>query len=269
MRIVLNGALGRMGRMVTEAAAAAGDEVVALLDNPGHPEAGRDVVTPWGPRPLLSDPTAITAAADVGIDFSAPAATVAFVAAMASKGVPVLCGTTGLSDAQIEELKAASREAPVLLAANTSIGVFALHEVAALARSILGPAYDVEIVEVHHRHKRDAPSGTALSLARRLGGETDAGRRGLEAPPYRVRAGRDGDCGPRPADEIGVLAVRGGEVVGDHTVHFLGPHDRLELTHRVMSRSALAEGALALARRLSGKAPGWYRRPDDLFRAPA
>ena len=120
---------------------------------------------------------------------------------------------------------------------------------------MLGPSYDVEIVEVHHRHKRDAPSGTAMTLAAALSGDE-----------LHVVTGREGQCGPRPPDELGVLAVRGGEVIGDHSVMFLGDHDRIEITHRASSRLGLAQGAIALARKLVGRAPGMYR-VADLFRA--
>ncbi len=248
MRIALNGALGRMGRMVQEAAYEAGDEVVALVERPDHPEAGRRVQTLWGEREVLGGPALICEPVDVGIDFSVPEAAVDFVEAMASRGIPVLCGTTGLSQAQMGRIRKAGIQAPVLWTSNTSLGVFCLHELCALARRILGPAYDVEVIEVHHRHKRDAPSGTALSLVRRL----------TEEAPARVVAGREGDAGPRRDDEIGVLAVRGGEVVGEHTVLFLGRHDRIEVTHRAASRRLFAEGAVALARRLLGRPAGVY-----------
>ncbi len=258
MRIALNGALGRMGRMVQEAAAEAGDEVVALVERPDHPQVGRVVQTPWGDREVLADPSQVPADVDAAIDFSAPDAAVAFVEALAPRGVPIVSGTTGLADAHLDRIRSAACQAPVLWTANTSLGVFCLHEVCALARRILGPAYDVEIVEVHHRHKRDAPSGTALSLARRLTEDTGE----------RVVAGRQGDLGPRTGAEVGVLAVRGGEVVGEHTVLFLGTHDRIEVTHRAASRRLFADGAVALARRLAGRGPGLYG-VHDVFRTAA
>ncbi len=254
MKIALNGALGRMGRMVQEAAAEAGDEVAALVERPDHPQAGGRVQTPWGEREVLSDPARVPAGVDVGMDFSAPDAAVAFVEALASRGVPVLSGTTGLTDAHVERIRTAASRAPVLWTTNTSLGVFCLHEVCALARRLLGPGYDVEVVEVHHRHKRDAPSGTALSLVRRL----------TEGTGERLVAGRQGDAGPRTGAEVGVHAVRGGEVVGEHTVLFLGRHDRLEVTHRAASRRLFADGAVALARRLIGQAPGLYGVRDVL-----
>ena len=257
MKLIVNGARGRMGRMVVEAAARAGDEVVALVDRADHPEAGLDIATPWGARTLLSDGAAAGVEADAAIDFSLPDVSVAFARAVAGRGIPIVCGTTGVSDAHLAALEDAAAGAPILWTANTSIGVFCLHELCAMAQAMLGPSYDVEIVEIHHRHKRDAPSGTALSLSRRLVGDR-----------LHVRASREGDCGPRAADELGVLAVRGGEVVGEHTVYFFGDHDRIELTHRATSRVIFAEGAVALARRLIGRGPGLLR-VEDVLRGPA
>ena len=256
MRLVVNGALGRMGRMVVEAAAARpGVTVVALIERPDHPQVGGLVPTPWGDQRLLCHPSE-AGPADVGIDFSTPDAAVAFAEAMGKKGVAVLSGTTGMSPRHLEALRHVCATVPVLWTPNTSLGVFCLHELAALAAKVLGPAYDVEIIEVHHRHKRDAPSGTAISLARRIGDESS------------IVACRQGETGPRPVGEIGVLAVRGGEVVGEHTVLFLGDHDRLEITHRASSRMLFAQGAVALAERLLGLGPGWYE-VKDLFLPPA
>jgi len=189
----------------------------------------------------------------VGIDFSSPDGAVEFTRVMAGRGVPVVSGTTGLSDSHRAALADASKGAAVLWAPNMSVGVYCLHELAALAQRMLGAAYDAEIVEVHHRHKRDAPSGTALSLGRRLA------EVGLE-----VVTGRDGDVGPRAPGELGILAVRGGEVVGEHTVMFLGDADRIEITHRASSRMVFAQGAVTLARRLVGRPAGLYR-VSDLF----
>lgn len=260
MRLVVNGARGRMGRMVLEAASTADDvQVVAIVEAPGHPEADTRVATPWGPMALRTSSDGLTNAVDAAIDFSMPQGAVGFIQAMARQGIPVVSGTTGLSPADLKAVAEAAEHAPVLWAANTSIGVFALHELAALARRLLGPSYDVEVVEVHHRHKRDAPSGTALSLAHRLA---------AEAPGLRQVTGREGECGPRKDEELGVLAVRGGEVVGDHTILFLGDHDRIEITHRAASRNAFAQGALMLAQRLIGRPPGLYAIADLLAPDP-
>lgn len=256
MRIAINGARGRMGRMLLEAAASEPDiDVGVLLESAGHPDAGHEVGSPWGPLVLHSDPAAADEV-DVGLDFSQPSGAVPFARALAVRGIPVVVGTTGLSAPELAALNEAASGAPILVASNTSLGVHCLHELSRLARAMLGPGYDVEIVEIHHRHKRDAPSGTAMSLAE-----------GLSGGALEIVTGREGPCGPRSPAEVGVLAVRGGEVIGDHTVHFLGAHDRIEITHRASSRLVLAQGALALARRLVGRAPGIYR-VEDLFRDP-
>jgi 4-hydroxy-tetrahydrodipicolinate reductase len=260
VRLVVNGARGRMGRMVLEAASTAQDvRVVAIVEAPGHPEADTRVATPWGPMVLRTSCAGLAGEVDAAIDFSIPQGAVAFIQAMAAQGIPVVSGTTGLSSADLKAVAAAAEHAPVLWAANTSIGVFALHELAAMARRLLGPSYDIEVVEVHHRHKRDAPSGTALSLARRLV---------EDVPRLRQVTGREGECGPRKDNELGVLAVRGGEVVGDHTVHFLGDHDRIEITHRAASRNAFAQGALMLAQRLIGRPAGMVAIADLLAPDP-
>lgn len=255
MKIAINGARGRMGRMVLEAAAGeTGVEVGALLETAGHPETGHEIPSPWGPLVLHTDPAAADEV-DVGIDFSHPSGAVPFARALALRGIPVVVGTTGLSAADMDALREAAAGAPILVASNTSVGVHCLHELSRMARAMLGPRYDVEIVEIHHRHKRDAPSGTAMTLAE-----------GLSDGSLNVVTGREGQCGPRGPAELGVLAVRGGEVIGDHTIHFLGDHDRIEITHRASSRLALAQGAIHLARRLVGRAPGMVR-VADLFTA--
>lgn len=252
MKIAINGALGRMGRMVLEVAASQPDlEVAALVDAPG--KAGEAIPTPWGPLAVLGAPEDV-GDVDVGIDFSVPEATVAFVRSLAGRGIPVVAGTTGLTPEQLDLLRKAASAAPVVSAPNTSLGVYCLHELAAMAQAILGPSYDVEILEVHHRHKRDAPSGTALSVASRLAG---AGLTPVLA--------RQGETGPRQPGEMGVMALRGGEVVGEHTVYFLGDHDRIEITHRATSRAVLAQGAIGLARRLVRQSPGFYG-PAELLR---
>ncbi len=260
IRLIVNGARGRMGRMVLEAASAMPEvKVIAIVEAPDHPDANLTITTPCGPLVLRTSCDGLTGLVDAAIDFSIPQGAIVFIQTMAEQGIPVVSGTTGLSSADHQKIAAAAKHAPVLWAANTSIGVFALHELAAMARRMLGPSYDIEVVEVHHRHKRDAPSGTAISLAQRLS----------ETPPkLRLVACREGECGPRKDEELGVLAVRGGEVVGDHTIHFLGDHDRIEITHRAASRNAFAQGALTLARRIIGRPAGLYTIADLLVANP-
>ncbi|MCC6217498.1 MAG: 4-hydroxy-tetrahydrodipicolinate reductase [Polyangiaceae bacterium] len=193
--------------------------------------------------------------ADVAIDFSAPGAVPRLAAAAASGGVALVSGTTGLPEAARAALERASARIPVLWAPNTSLGVQVLAELVTAAVRQLGEAFDVEIVEVHHGRKTDAPSGTALRLA-------EAAR--LARPALAERHGRSGAVGARGHDELGVLAVRGGDVIGDHTVHLLGAGERLELTHRATSRDVFALGALRAAEFVVGRPPALYTLRDLL-----
>ena len=191
---------------------------------------------------------------DVLIDFSAPAALQASLDRATSANVPILVGTTGLDDLAERRIAAAAEQVAVLRAANTSLGVALLADLVERAARALGPEWDVEIQELHHRKKADAPSGTALAL-----GEAVARGRGTEMEAER---GRDGTGLKRETGAIGFAALRGGTVVGDHDVLFLGPDERLVLSHRAESRAIFARGALAGARFLAGRAPGLYAMRD-------
>lgn len=255
LRVVLCGAGGRMGRMVIHVAQEVGDvEFVGLVERPGHEVVGKEIEVLGRKVRVSGDPhEGDWQGADVGIDFSQPEGAAAFASAMAESGVPVLVCTTGLGDSHLSALRAAAEEVPVLYAPNTSVGIYVLRRLAREARRILGPTYDIELVEVHHRHKKDAPSGTARALVEDL------------LPAHgTVVYGRQGQVGERSDREVGVFALRGGEAVGEHTVYFLGPWDRIELTHRAMSRALFAHGALMLARRLVRMEPGLYS-VDDLL----
>jgi 4-hydroxy-tetrahydrodipicolinate reductase len=193
--------------------------------------------------------------ADVVIDFSTASAVPGLMALAARQGVAVVSGTTNLDSAGKQALDKAAEKVPVLWAANMSMGIQLLAELVEYAVRRLGPSYDVEVVEIHHRRKVDAPSGTA----RRLVDAARAARSNLKSV-----AGREGEVGERRDDEIGVFGVRGGDVVGDHTVYLLGPGERIELTHRASSREVLAFGAIRAARFLHGKKPGLYTIADVL-----
>jgi len=197
-------------------------------------------------------------AADVWIDFSVPAATVANVNAAAAAGAAIVIGTTGLSAADKAEIATAAKTIPVVLAPNMSVGVNVMLKLVAEAARMLGAAYDVELVETHHRLKRDAPSGTALRLAEAV---AEASGRDLATT---ARYERHGDIGPRTAAEIGIQTLRGGDVFGDHTVFFLGQGDRIEITHRASSRDTFARGAVRAALWLSGKPAGLFDMRDVL-----
>lgn len=254
LRLAIAGITGRMGRAVAELALA--DPAITLTGGLIRPEreGASDLILPAGIQ-LTADSLALLSESDVLIDFTQPAATARYARACAATGCALVTGTTGLSEAHLDELRAASARVPVLHASNFSLGIAVLRAVLpALVRALAD--WDVEIVEHHHRHKRDAPSGTALALLETI----RAGRPQTSSP---VVMGREG-IAPRRPGEIGMHAVRGGGEPGRHSV-LLGSEDELlELSHRVHSRRAYAAGALAAAKWLAGRAPGWYRL-DDLL----
>jgi len=259
LKIAVHGASGRMGQCVTRIAAAERIQVVGAIVSRGSPLIGRDVGEVAGAGNLgvaMSDDTAAgLLGADVVIDFSRAAALPRLLHLASRAGVAVVSGTTRLDATGERLLDEAALHVPVLWAPNTSVGILVLARLAALAARQLGPGFDVEIVETHHRAKVDAPSGTATRLADAV----REARAGLD-PVY----GREGDVGPRRADEIGVFAVRGGDVIGDHTVYLFGHGERLELTHRASNRDLFAQGALVAARYLSGKPAKRYTIADVL-----
>ncbi len=246
LRIGIAGIRGRMGREI--AAHAANDQRMTLIGGLSR-QARTAESGPDGVR-LFADVAELLPEIDVLIDFSAPAGTVDHATACASAGVPMVCGTTGLDVAQMAALRAAAERVAVFHAANMSPGVnAALAVLPALVRALQG--YDVEIVEAHHRHKVDAPSGTALALARAVaeasGGDVEG----------RVRYGREG-ASRRDADEIGIHAIRAGGNPGEHTVILASEGEELRLSHRAFSRASYAEGALRAARLIVDQPPGWY-----------
>jgi 4-hydroxy-tetrahydrodipicolinate reductase len=257
VRIAVHGADGRMGRTVTRLAASEGATLVGAVASPRSTALGRDAGEVAGAGVLGVELSADTGAgllgADVVIDFSTAAALPHLLQLAARAKVAVVSGTTGLDAASERALDEAARAVPVLWAPNTSVGVQVLAELVAIAASKLGVGFDVEIVEAHHRAKVDAPSGTAERLRRAV----EEARQTL-VPVY----GREGNAGPRRREEIGLHAVRGGDVIGDHTVHFLGQGERIEITHRATSRDLFARGALRAARFLRGKPPGRYSMVD-------
>ena len=238
MKIAIVGAAGRMGRKLVELAAEAGLDVVAQVDVAGG--YARD----W------------PAETEGVIDFSCHAGVPAFVEKAAAAGIPYVIGTTGLTEAEQARVNAAATRIPVVQSGNYSLGVNLLLELVQKAASVLGPDYDVEIAEMHHRHKKDAPSGTALMLAKAAA----AGRGVADDFVY----GRRGDVGERPVGEIAIHALRGGSVVGDHTVMFAGELERVELVHKAQDRAAFAAGALKALVWAKGRAPGIYTMRDVL-----
>jgi len=257
IKLCVPGAFGRMGQIVLAEAAAQPDSIAiaAAIESPGHARLGAEIAP--GVE-VTSDAPAALAAADVYVDFTVPAATRAFAeAAFATKTAAVI-GTTGLDHTASEAVDALAQVAPIVLAPNFSLGVNLLLVLAEQAARTLGPDFDLEVVEIHHNQKRDAPSGTAIALAQAL-----ALGRGQVYDEVK-RYARDGDIGPRPPKEIGVSTVRGGDVAGEHTAFFFGPNERLELTHKAGSRAIFARGALRAATWVVGKPPGRYSMRDVL-----
>ena len=253
-RVLVLGPSGRMGQAVLSAAAGRNDvKVTAAVDREGAGVLGTQVA----PGVIASaDLEAGLATCDVYIDFTSPDATRLAAQLAAQRRIAAVIGTTGLGpdhDRAIAELAAV---APVVVAANFSLGVNLVLGLARQAAQVLGPDWDAEVVETHHRAKRDAPSGTALAIARAI-----AAGHGADYDKVK-RHTRDGDVGPRPRGEIGVATVRGGDVIGEHTAYFFGAAERVEISHRATSRTIFAAGALRAAAWVVGKPPGRYHMLD-------
>ena len=262
VRVAIAGAGGRMGRALLDAATStSGVKLAAALDAAGAEWAGRDAGDLCARARGLSIGTDVAAAlrdADVLVDFTRPEGTLAHVRACRSAQRGIIIGTTGFAAAGLEEIRAASRDIAIVMAPNMAIGVNVLAKLVEMAARVLGPEYDAEVFEIHHKMKVDAPSGTALML-----GEVAAKARGGALAKNGVYA-RHGVTGERGSGTVGFSVARGGDVVGDHTVFFAGPGERIEITHRSSSRSTYAQGAMRAAKFLSGKAPGLYDMEDVL-----
>ncbi len=262
--IAVHGAAGRMGRTVLEVLLEDPHaRLVAAVDRPGHAALGHDAALLIGRAeplklPLSEDLDAALAEAQVVIDFSSSDACRTLLERCAKARVAAVVGTTGMDAACQDALHALSQVAPVVYAPNFSVGVNVLWALADEAVRLLGPEFDPEIVEMHHKHKVDAPSGTAVRLI-----EVVARARGLD-PARAGVPGRSGQVGARRSDEIGVHALRGGDVVGDHTLVLAGPGERLELTHRAHGRQIFARGALRAAHWVVSQPPGSYDMADVL-----
>lgn len=255
--IVVNGVSGRMGRMLVQVLA--GHErarLVGALERPGHPWIGKDLGTMLGAAPLgivvSDDPAAALAGAQAVIDFTAPAASVALAPIAMAAGCAHVIGTTGLSKADIAAIGEAAKAGVIVRAGNMSLGVNLLVALTRKVAAALDADYDIEIVEAHHRHKVDAPSGTALML-----GQAAADGRGIALEGHAVR-GRDGITGPRERGSIGFAAIRGGDVIGEHDVIFAADGERVVLRHLASDRGVFARGAVKAALWAQGKPFGEY-----------
>ncbi|MGE5270221.1 MAG: 4-hydroxy-tetrahydrodipicolinate reductase [Thiohalocapsa sp.] len=262
-RIAVIGCGGRVGRMLlADIAATPGCALAGGVAREGSAVLGQDLGQLAGIGPLGiaagDDPEALLRAADVAIEFTTPAATAEHATLAARLGKPLVIGTTGLHGAEEEAVGAAARLVPIVWAANTSLGVNLLLGLVAQVAARLGPEWDLEIMEMHHRGKVDAPSGTALAL-----GRAAAEARGVAFDEAAVR-GRDGITGPRPSGAIGFAALRGGDNIGEHHVLFAGQGEQLELTHRATNRGIYAKGAVRAALWLLGQKPGLYGMKEVL-----
>lgn len=259
-RIGINGAAGRMGqRLVCLGAEDPALQVVAALERPGHPGLGQDVgeICGIGKRGVpITDRLADGLAIDVLIDFTSPAGTLAILPACTARRLPVVVATTGFEPEQKAEVEAAAHETAVLFSPNMSLSVNVLFALCRQAATMLrGKDFDVEIVERHHRFKKDAPSGTAMHFARIVQEAMGGGD---------LKHGREGLTGERPRQEIGMHAIRVGDNVGEHTIIFSTLGETLELVHKGHTRDSYARGALEAAKFLAGKPPGRYSMNDVL-----
>ena len=262
VQVAIAGVSGRMGHALIEAVAAdAGCALHAAIDRPASPLVGQDVGAAWGAASnvRVTDELAVALHnAHVLIDFTRPEATFTYLDACSAAGVPLVIGTTGFDEAGKARIAAAARQIPIVFAPNMSVGVNLLMKLAELAAQVLEDGYDIEIIEAHHRHKIDAPSGTALGLGQAVAGAIQ--RDLAQCAVY----GREGVTGERDPKTIGFATVRGGDIVGDHTLLFAGIGERVELTHKASSRATFAQGALRAAKWLQGRAPGLYDMRDVL-----
>ncbi len=269
MKIAILGAAGRMGQNLLRCACKlTGCEIVAAVEHPDHPAIGAQVKEITGIRSeCLSDALSFTddwpEDAEAVIDFTFHTSVVGNLENAVSNSQAYVLGTTGLTDEEKQAVHAAAAQIPVVWAPNMSLGVNLLLELVRRSAAILGPEYDAEIVEMHHRLKKDAPSGTALGLAEAL-----AEGRGVKLDEVACY-GREGITGERPVGEIGIHALRGGSVVGDHTVMFVSDEERIEITHKANSRDAFASGALRASLWLAGRKPGLYTMRHVLGFEPA
>ncbi len=263
MKIAVLGAGGRMGQALTAVLAdTPGCAIAGGIEAKGSPYVGRDIGEVAGLGPvgvaITDDPLPVFAQVDGVLDFTTPASAIEFVALSAQARLVHVIGTTGFSAADEAKIKAAAPHATIVKAGNMSLGVNLLAALTARVAAALGPEFDIEILEMHHRHKRDAPSGTSLML-----GRAAAEARAVSLADRGVRT-RDGETGPRREGDIGFAALRGGDVVGEHRVIFAGPGERIELAHVATDRGIFARGAVTAALWARGKGPGLFSMQDVL-----
>jgi 4-hydroxy-tetrahydrodipicolinate reductase len=261
-RVAVAGASGRMGHMLIEAIRSAPDCVLAgALDMPSSPAIGNDAAAFLGHAsgvPVTADLARGLDHAEVLIDFTRPEGTLAHLKVCRERGVKMVIGTTGFTDAQKAEIAEAAKDIAIVMAPNMSVGVNVTLKLLEMAARALSTGYDIEVIEAHHRHKVDAPSGTALKM-----GEVIAAALGRDLKECAVYA-REGVTGERDPSTIGFSAIRGGDIVGDHTVLFAGTGERIEITHKSASRATYAQGSLRAVRFLAGQDKGLFDMFDVL-----
>ena len=261
-QVAVAGASGRMGHMLIEAIRDSADcRLAGALDIASSPAIGNDAAAFLGHAsgvPVTADLPAALAHAQVLIDFTRPEGTLAHLKACRDLGVKAVIGTTGFSEAQKREIADAARDIAIVLSPNMSVGVNVTLKLLEMAARALATGYDIEVIEAHHRHKVDAPSGTALKM-----GEVIAAALGRDLKDCAVY-GRHGETGERDPSTIGFATIRGGDIVGDHTVLFAGTGERLEITHRSASRATYAQGSLRAVRFLAGQQRGLFDMFDVL-----
>ena len=261
-QVAVAGSTGRMGQMLIEAIRASADcQLAGALDQPSSPAIGNDAAAFLGVAsgvPVVSDLRTGLARARVLIDFTRPDGTMAHLAACRELGVAAVVGTTGFSPEQKAQIGAIARDIPIVMAPNMSVGVNVTLKLLEMAAKALSTGYDIEIIEAHHRHKVDAPSGTALKM-----GEVIADALGRDLQACAVYA-REGVTGERDPSTIGFSTIRGGDIVGDHTVLFAGTGERIEITHKSGSRATYAQGSLRAVRFLAGQRNGLFDMFDVL-----
>lgn len=263
MRVIVTGVAGRMGgRLVTLLLQSADLSLVGAVEGKGHPSIGKDAGEQAGCGQcdvrIGDDLRSVIDAGDVVVDFSAPPASLSHLKIAAHHKRAMVIGTTGFSEADLEQIRASAKMVPCVLSPNMSVGVNLIFKVVAEMAKALGDDYDIEVIESHHRLKKDAPSGTAMKMAQIL---ADATGRNLEQVGVYARKGITGE---RKRGEIGIQAIRAGDIVGDHTVLFGGMGERLEVTHRAQSRDTFAAGALRAARWVVTQPAGLYDMMDVL-----
>ncbi len=261
LHIVISGVSGRMGHALLEAVEEdAGCVLHGALDRPDSPAVGQSTFMQNGKSlvRITDDPAVALKGADVLVDFTRPQATLAYLDACCNARVNLVIGTTGFDAAGKAAIETAARDIGIVFAPNFSVGINLLLKLAETASRVLNEGFDIEIIEAHHRHKVDAPSGTALGIGQAVA--TALGRDLKACAVY----GREGVTGARPPDSIGFATIRGGDIVGDHTLLFAGIGERVELTHKASSRATFAQGALRAAKWLRGREPGLYDMRDVL-----